>query len=227
MKNNKNKVKEIKGWDFISYGLLAFGGLGMEVLYMYCLAPLVYGPSNMEWRNWADAQIIAHWVLTCLTWGLIALYIVCDSKKKIDFDIFIKGDKVKTWQWVAVVTGIVLTVVMNYIDWDGFKIIGEYQRKGFLLFTFQHIYYLFETVLFMFIIVFAQKACEVWFKNSRIPYGGIVCGITWGFAHAFTKGSLLVGLEGILVGFLFGAAYLLLNRDIKKTYIVLVLMFIL
>lgn len=223
----KNKVKAIKGWDFLSYGLLAFGGLGMEVLYVYLLEPLIYGGPMKDWREWTIAETLTHWIVTCITWGLIALFIVWHSKKKIDFDIFIKGDKVKAWQWVVVFIGIVLTVVMSYIDWDGFKMIGEYQRKGLLLFTFQHIYYLFETVLFMFIIVYAQKACEVWFKNPRIPYGGIVCGITWGFAHTFTKGSLMVGLQGIVVGFLFGAAYLLLNRDIKKTYIVLVLMFIL
>lgn len=221
------KKKNIKGWDYLSYSLLAFGGLGMEVLYMFWLEPIIYGGAMKDWRDWTPAQMIIHWIITCFTWGLISLYIAWDSKKKLGFNILTKGNRVKVWQWIIVLLGILLTVIMNYVDWSGFKIIGEYKNKGLILFTCQHIYYLFETVLFMFIIVYAQKACEVWFKNPKIPYGGIVCGITWGFAHAFTKGSLFVGLQGILIGFLFGAAYLLLNRDIKKTYIVLVLMFIL
>lgn len=103
----------------------------------------------------------------------------------------------------------------------------EFEKKGALLFTFQHIYYAFETVLFLLIIVFAQKAFETWFRHPDIPYGGIICGLTWGFAHTFTKGSLLAGMEGILFGFLMGAAYLFAGRDVRKAYAVLLVMFIL
>ncbi|MCI8968134.1 MAG: hypothetical protein HFH75_11200 [Lachnospiraceae bacterium] len=101
----------------------------------------------------------------------------------------------------------------------------EFHNLGALLFTFQYIYYAFETMLFMLIIVFGQRACEAWFGGGRIPYGGIVCGLTWGAAHIFTKGSLVVGLGSILSGFLFGSAYLLVNRDIRKAWIVMFLMF--
>ncbi|MBD5493561.1 MAG: hypothetical protein HDR12_04040, partial [Lachnospiraceae bacterium] len=44
MKENKEKIKDkITGWDYLSLGLCAFAGLGMEVLYAYLLEPVLYG----------------------------------------------------------------------------------------------------------------------------------------------------------------------------------------
>jgi len=131
----------------------------------------------------------------------------------------------RKWQWVVVIFCVALALAESYINWKGFKAIIEFQRLGILLFVFQYIYYAIETVLFMLIIIFTQKAFEVWFKRKDIPYGGIICGITWGLAHAFTKNSIWIGLEGIVLGFLLGVTYLLVNRDIKKTYIILFIMF--
>lgn len=119
-----------------------------------------------------------------------------------------------------------MATALKYMDWNGLKIVLEYQNLGLLLLIFQYVY-AFETALFTLMIVFGQKACELWFKNSRLPYGGIIAGLTWGLGHIFTKGSLLTGIFSMLLGFLFGAMYLLLNRDIKKTYIVLLLLFVL
>ncbi len=216
--------KKIKGWDYLSYGLIAFGGLGLELLYALWLEPMIYG-SSME--GWTPVQTIIHWIITCITWGLVAFYIVYDSKKKYNFDLFAKAEPVKFWQWGIVFIGIIFSLIMSIISWNGFKVIIEFQRRGALLFVFQYIYYIVETVLFMFIIVYAQKAFELWFKNHKIPYGGIICGLTWGLGHALSKGSLSLGLQGIVWGFVMGAAYLLVNRDIKKTYVVLLIMFIL
>lgn len=55
----------------------------------------------------------------------------------------------------------------------------------------------------------------------------LVLGLTWGLAHAFTKGSLITGLQGIVIGLLFGSLYLLLNRNLKGTFVLLFLLFIL
>lgn len=50
-------------------------------------------------------------------------------------------------------------------------------------------------------------------------------GLTWGLAHIFTKGNLAIGLEGVVIGLLFGSLYLLLNRNLKWTYVLLFLLF--
>lgn len=222
-KTTGNKAeKKITGWSYMELALTAFAGLGIEVLYAFLIEPFLYGVPMQEWVAW---QTILHWILTCITWGLVAWYIVRTTNKKYGFDILKKGEKMSVWQKGLAIFAIVFSITITYIDWNGFKVIGEFQRKGLLLFSFQYLYYMFETVLFMLIIIFGQKAFEVWFGHKNIPYGGIVCGLTWGLAHAFTKGDLTSGLMGILWGFMMGSAYLLTNRDSKKAYVILFFMF--
>lgn len=218
-----NKVeKKITGWNFMDLAITAFAGLGLEALYAFLIEPFIYGVPMQEWENWHS---ILHWSVTCITWGFIAWYVVRTAKKQYDFKLLKKGKEMKPWQWVLVGFVMVLAVAINYMDWGGFHIVMEFQKKGLLMFSFQYVYYLFETVLFLLIIVFGQKAMEVWLGHKNIPWGGIVCGLTWGLAHAFTKGSFEMGLMGILWGFIMGTAYLLTNRDSKKAYLILFVMF--
>lgn len=149
------------------------------------------------------------------------------AKKDCGFDLFEKTEPIKLWQWIAAIGCAVVCLSLTYMDWSGSKLLIEFQRNGALKFTFQYIYYFFEVILFMLIIVYGQKACELWFKKENIPYGGIVVALTWGMAHWFTKGSLVAGLYTAFGGFCFGVVYLLLNRNIKWTYVALCIMFIL
>lgn len=130
------------------------------------------------------------------------------------------------WQWI--VTGIIFIIllIVSYADWQGFKILKEFESKGGLQFLFQYIYYAFETGLFTLVIVFGQKACEKWFHRENFPYGGIFVALTWGLGHILTKGSVLAGLLTAFSGFAFGAVYLLAKRDYRKTYLLSFLMFI-
>lgn len=222
--NEKKKTKSgIKGSDFLGLALYAFAGLGMEAVYAYLLEPALYGGS-ME--SWSSGQTIGHWILTCITWGIFAFVLVRKAEGKYQFPIMQKGNKMHFWQWGVCFLLIALAFGMDYNSWGGFKVYLEFVRRGPLLFTFQYIYYAFETMLFLLIIVFGQKACEVWFQRIHIPYGGIICGITWGLAHIFTK-DLLTGLLGIVLGFAMGGVYLLVNRDLRKAYVILFFMFVL
>lgn len=220
----KMEKKKITGWDFLSLALIAFGGLGMEVLYAFFLEPMIYGAGMKEWTT---GQTLLHWTITCLTWGGFGWYVIRTAKKDCEFDLLESGKKMKPWQWAALLAAVFFALGMSYVSWDGFKIIIEFQKNGLLKFVFQYIYYLFETMLFALIIILGQKAFETWFHRENIPYGGIFCGLTWGLAHIFTKGSVFTGLSGLLLGFLMGGVYLLVNRDSKKAYLVLCLMFIL
>ncbi len=219
---NKSKIIEAKGLDYLSLALYAFGGLGIEAIYAFMLEPMIYGK---QMADWSVSQNIIHWVVTCITWGIITWLIIRYSKQKYGFDIFVRENKMKLWQWLGVALCIIFSISVSYMDWDGFKVVKEFEKKGLLKFIFQYIYYIFETALFTMILVYAQKAFEVWFKRKNIPYGGIILAVTWGFAHIFTKGSITVGLMAALGGFTFGIVYLLVNRDIKKTLPILFLMF--
>lgn len=218
-----NKIKTIKGWDFFCLALYAFGGLGLEAIMAFIIEPLLYGSQMNKWLIW---QNISHWIMTCILWGIVSVFLIKLSKTKYDFDIFEKATPMKNWQYIVTVICVIFMLVVSYFDWNGFKVIKEYNANGLLKFIFQYIYYVFETVLFMLIIVFGQKAFEKWFKNETIPYGGIVVALTWGLAHIFTKGDITVGVLSALGGFIFGVVYLLVNRDIKKTFFLLFIMFV-
>ncbi|MCM1258280.1 MAG: hypothetical protein NC307_10580 [Roseburia sp.] len=92
--------------------------------------------------------------------------------------------------------------------------------------VFQYIYYIFETVLVTLILVFGQNAFEKWFRRRNIPYGGIIVAITWGIGHFFTK-DISTGIVTMIAGLAFGSVYLLAGRDIRKTYPILWIMFVL
>ena len=232
--NRKNSLntegkRNVRGIDYLSMALTAFGGLGMEVLYAFLLGPHLYGTSMQEWTT---VQTIFHWILTCITWGIWGYWLICISKNKYNLDLFSTGKQLKRHQWALALLFVIIAIAMNSYDWKGLKVVREFQHKGLLLFSFQYLYYAFETVLFMLIIIFGQKACELWLDglfpthlHGKIPYGGIICGLTWGLAHAFTKGSLAAGLSGILWGFMMGSAYLVINKNIRKAWLVMFLMF--
>ena len=217
-------LQEEKGINYMDLALCAFAGLGVEVIYAFLLWPIIFGsPLN----GWTANQHIIHWVVTSISWGIISYIILRSAKKKYEFDIFESGEKVKVWQWLCVILLVLFSVLVSYLSWNGFKVIKEFQYHGAFKLVFQYIYYFFETILFILILVFGQKACEAWFKNKNIPYGGVVLGLTWGLAHILTQGSLSVGLLSALGGFTYGIVYLLLNRDMKKTVPLVFIMFVL
>lgn len=217
------EVKEnIRGLDYLNLALLAFAGLGLELVLIF-IEPLIYGQS-VEFDSWTA---ISHWILTCIAWGTAVVMILRYAKKRYGFNIRGSGDALSPLRWVTVAALVVLSVFISYQTRGGFKLQIEFNNLGAVKFIFQHIYYFFETCLFTLIIAFGQKAFEKWFKNENIPYGGIICALTWGFAHIFTKSSLGVGLISAIWGFGFGAVYLLLGRDVRKTFPAIFLMFVL
>ena len=130
------------------------------------------------------------------------------------------------WQWGVIAVLVVISLILSYISWDGSKVVKEFYANGSVRFVFQYIYYVFEVVLVTLILVFGQKAFEKWFHVNNIPYGGIIVAITWGIGHFFTK-DFLTGILCMISGLAFGSVYLLVNRDIRKTYPILWIMFVL
>lgn len=225
-KNEKKRGRFRVGMDYMWYALDAFLGLGCEAILAYLIEPYLYGCEMSEWNTW---QSVCHWVATCAIWGLFA-WLIARSSKKHGFDLFDKSESsgpVKVWQWLLIAVGVVISLVSTWIDWGGSKVLKEFAKKGLVKFIFQYIYYFFEVVLVLLIIVYGQKALETWFGNKNIPYGGIIAALTWGLGHWLTKGTFFAGLYTAMGGFIFGSAYLLTNRKILLSYILLCVMFIL
>ena len=217
---NKN-IKE--GFFDLLMVLIAFAGLGFEAVLAFMIEPLLYG---CDMKSWSVTQNVIHWILTCIVWGLTGFLVIRLAKRFEDFDIFKKGKKMKRWQWLLVILIIIFSLIISYIDWNGSKVLKEFNANGPVKFVFQYIYYCFEVVLVTLILIFGQLAFEKWFKRKNIPYGGIVVALTWGIAHIFTK-NLYVGIITMISGLAFGSVYLLTNRDIKISYVILWLMFVL
>ncbi len=217
---NKN-IKE--GFFDLLMVLIAFAGLGFEAVLAFMIEPLLYG---CDMKSWSVTQNVIHWILTCIVWGLTGFLVIRLAKRFEDFDIFKKGKKMKRWQWLLVILIIIFSLIISYIDWNGSKVLKEFNANGPVKFVFQYIYYCFEVVLVTLILIFGQLTFEKWFKRKNIPYGGIVVALTWGIAHIFTK-NLYVGIITMISGLAFGSVYLLTNRDIKISYVILWFMFVL
>lgn len=222
-----NSNTKESSWMYLLLSVGAFFGLALEGIHAFVWEPLVYGGISL--REYNDWQSILHWMITCFTWLGVAYLLIRFARNKLGFDIFAKGESMKPWQWVTTLLSVVFALYISYTDWEGFKIIKEFQNKGWLKFIFQYIYYMVETVLFTLIIVFGQKAFEICTKKRNVPWGGLFCAITWGIVHIISRGYLDIqnGLFASLKGFMFGVAYLLANRDFIKSYFILSLMFVL
>ena len=215
--------KKVTGFDYLWLALYAVAGFCFELLVVFIEQAI-----GININNGTKLQMIIHWTITIIAWVVIGLFIIKIGKKTTNFDIWQETQKkMKLWQIVSIVLCFVINIVVKYIDWNGFKVIQEFQARGTLLFIFQYMYYIVEGFLISLIIVYGQKACETWFKKENIPYGGIILGLTWGLGHILSKGSIIIGLLSAVAGILFGAVYLLVNRDYKKAFPIITLLFML
>lgn len=211
-----------KGSDFLFLALYAFAGFAFELLLAYVIEPFL----GIAIDRMTTVQNIVHWIVTCIVWGLIGCLLIRISREKYGFDIMEEKSALKIRQYLLCALCILIVAYVQSLDWGGFRPFIEFEKQGALKFVFQYIYYLFETFLFSLIIIFGQKAFEIWFKRKNIPYGGIVLALTWGLGHILSKGNILTGLLTALSGFLFGAAYLIVGRDYRKALPLLYILFV-
>ena len=211
-----------KGSDFLFLALYALAGFAFELLLAYVIEPFL----GIAIDRMTTVQNIVHWIVTCIVWGLIGCLLIRISREKYGFDIMEEKSALKIRQYLLCALCILIVAYVQSLDWGGFRPFIEFEKQGALKFVFQYIYYLFETFLFSLIIIFGQKAFEIWFKRKNIPYGGIVLALTWGLGHILSKGNILTGLLTALSGFLFGAAYLIVGRDYRKALPLLYILFV-
>lgn len=211
----------ITGFSYLKLSIISVFAICLEII-LVLLEPIIY-KQQVDFNN---STIISHWLITYLLWSLSIFFIIKHATQKMNFKIKSCGPT-KILNIIVVFLLIMLSAFMSYKNWNGFKVLIEFKNLGILKFLMQYTYYLLETMLFTLIIVFAQKAFEIWFKKENIPYGGIICSLTWGLGHIITKSSLEVGLISAVLGLGFGSAYLLLNKNLILTFPVLFLMFVL
>jgi hypothetical protein len=215
-------------WNFAILSLFSFLVLMLE--YIVCLFQKISTNPNQI----SFSQIILHWIITCIVWGIAAYTMHFYSKKRLKFNLFDYKEKPNEKELLLSILILLFATVIMTVSWNfQFKPLAEYTsyvdlygKMGGVAFLFQYIYYCFEAVLIVWTIAFGQKAGELIFKNKYIPWGGIVCGITWGLPHLFTN-DLAVGILGFLVSIFYGVTYLLVKKNIRYAYPLIFLMFVL
>lgn len=217
------KPKVTDSRDYLILGLYAFLGLGLEVLLIILIEPVIF-KTNLE--KYTTVQIISHWILTIILWAIMATILTKVSKEKYGFKYWTFQEKMNRKDWIIALLLALISLIISIWSWNGWKVYKEFNNLGLLKFIFQYLYYLMETVLILLIIVFGQKAGEIKYKKTSIPWGGILLGVTWGLVHALTKGKLSTGILGIISGLLYGLVYLIVKKNIRIAYPLIAIMFI-
>ena len=219
----EEREKQVSGFDYLWCALYACAAFAIELLLL-----AIEGKIGIDTPNLTETQNIVHWILISVLWVTAGFVVIGIARKTTGHDIWKHSKNRMKWQqYLGLAACFLVTIVSKYFDWNGFKVVMEWSSLGPALFAFQYIYYLAEGFLISLVIVYGQMACEKWFHNDKIPYGGIVLGLTWGLMHIVSKGDLAIGLLSAFAGFLFGAAYLIMNKDYWKALPVIIILFVL
>lgn len=215
------KAKPSSAVTFFVLSVLSLAGLFLE-------APVLQGEQfiyNKKYFQFTITESIVHWVLICFIWGIIGALLMYVSSRVYKFDLT-KADKKPSMSGMAVTVLLLAAAVLTrYFVWDGWKIAQDFHRSGWFQSIFQYIYYLFEVLLVLLTVAFAQECGDRAFKTKYVPWGGILLALTWGLSHIITQGDLVVGLSYALYSILFGIAFLCVKKNIYISYPVIVLMF--
>lgn len=232
LRKHSNKMNTDKkfGFYYLILALIILGGICLEFIWAYALEPAVF---HVPIEVYTTGQTIFHWILTCISWGCVAILILYTAKKKVGFSLIHTNNisafdlKIRILCIIALIGCITFSLIISYASWDGSKVFIEFRNLGITQFIFQYIYYAVETFMFFLIIVFSQKAFEAWFGHTNFPYGGVIVALTWGLGHILSKGSVSTGIITAIEGFVYGIIYLLTNRNAKSSYLLLFICFIL
>lgn len=211
-------------WEFLWYALYAFAGLGLELVLIGGVEPALFGGTPSS--RYTAAQTLLHWGMTMACWGLTAALLVSRAKKKLGFSPLEARPVPRKGAGPAMGLA-ALCILLNALDWGTLKVMGEFQKKGPLLFTGQYLYYAFEVVLVLLIVAFGQRFWEELRRGrSRFPFGGVVLCCTWGAVHTLSRGSLSAGLGVMAFGLMYGGMYVLLGRDARASYLAMLAAFV-
>jgi hypothetical protein len=214
---------------FLFLALLPFVILALEMVVLL-VESLFYG--TMDLKSLHFHTIIIHWISTIIVW-CFGLFILNILSKKAGYNIFEYKNKPALINWIIIGIIIIFSAIGSYIAWEmRFKpyvefsrFLSRYGKIGIIAFIFQYLYYIVESMLFLAIVVFAQEFGERTFLKKLVPWGGIMCGLTWGLGHIITQ-DLFTGIYSLIISILFGVVYIQTKKNIKYAYIIIAIMFI-
>ena len=210
-------MEKVDNKEHLYYGLYAFAGFGMEIL-LGMFENIIGIEKNLFFS-------CLHWTLTCVLWGTVAYLLVRNSDRKLGYVVLEEKEKPASQSIVAVVLLMVLALIAKYMVIDGFKIVMEMTSLGVVRSIFQYLYYFFVTALIVLAIVFGQRFFENLTNCKVVPFGGIFLACTWGLVHVLTQ-DFMTGIYAVVSAVVYGTIYVLLNKNIRWSYLLISILFI-
>ncbi len=175
---------------------------------------------------WSSIKVIIFDISTLFAWCSLGFFIIKKAKKDVDFKIIEKTKPLCILQWLAIILLITLTAYASYIHWHGIKVIKAYSINGLSVFIFQHIIYVVEAFLISMFLSFLQRALEPIYKRTSIPYVGIFFAIICLSITMLLQAPLATIIYLTFLSFLFGSTYLLCNRNLLNTFLLILLLLV-
>jgi len=190
--------------------LIAFAvGIGGEFALAIALMPFLQGNDPAPWL------LVALWTAGILTKAVVPVLMRRDRES---WRSCLGSLSFSTWLYAA--AGIlVLTLGYRLLEARSFpgilreframmRMVGGSLPLGLCMLWMQLLYYGAQGVLMVYIVakgseavVAWQPSCPAWLSGLG---GGLLLGLTWGLPHILSKGSLYVGLVGVLQSLLYG-----------------------
>lgn len=214
-------VGEIRWTKYFWLSLLSFGAFMLEYLSIFVIEAIVL---HVDIQNYTAHQRSVHCIIMSFMWAVFIGILLLFSKKHYRFPA--RGnqeDKISLKNWIITLACFTGCKIMTFIDWHTLKVIGEAQSKTIFQFCAQYLYYIFEVMLVILIIIYGQKSVETFIKKeSSIPFGGIILAMTWGIFHFISRGvgiEIWNGISTIIFSVLSGLIYIKLNRNWLYSYL--------
>jgi hypothetical protein len=91
------------------------------------------------------------------------------------------------------------------------RMAGNALPLALFMLLMQYLYYAAEGVLMVYLVVKGSEMIKAWRPSCPVWLaglgGGFILGLTWGLPHILSKGSLYIGLIGLLQSLLYGVLY--------------------
>ena len=214
-------VRKVKWTKYLWMSLISFGAFMLELLSIFVVeVPFLH----VDIQNYTTHQRNIHCIIMVFMWAFFIGVLLLFSSKHYHFPARgNKRDKISLKNWIVTLACFIGCKIMTFIDWHTLKFIGEAQNKTVFQFWVQYLYYIFEVMLVLLIIIYGQKALETLLeKESLIPFGGIILAVTWGAIHFVSRGvglEIWNGISTMIFSVLSGVMYLRLNKKCLYSYL--------
>lgn len=169
-------------------------------------------------------------LLPLAVWMIGGFYVLLKMKKRNGEGAFYKADPLTEndclIMFFAFMGGIAMAAG-NYLYSDLAPLFVREFMSGHVLYTLRNIlYYPVEVLLMLELLICSQKAGELFTKKSKIPYGAIALYVLWGLPHILYHG-FADGIVSALRAFIYCIPFYASNRNLKTSYISMLILWLL